>query len=117
MFTLLSGFGRNPCTLVYSFHDVSPALSACAGQKSLPLIRQAICDETADVWARLAAPHGRTMPRPDSSVVERGPEKAGVGGSIPSLATILFNKIRIRARNRRPDSARDWFFGGVFSCV
>ena len=28
-------------------------------------------------------------PRPDSSVVERGPEKAGVGGSIPSLATIL----------------------------
>ena len=28
------------------------------------------------------------MPRPDSSVVERGPEKAGVGGSIPSLATI-----------------------------
>jgi hypothetical protein len=28
-----------------------------------------------------------TMPRPDSSVVERGPEKAGVGGSIPSLAT------------------------------
>src|ERR1700722_18109917 len=29
------------------------------------------------------------MPRPDSSVVERGPEKAGVGGSIPSLATIF----------------------------
>jgi hypothetical protein len=28
------------------------------------------------------------QPRPDSSVVERGPEKAGVGGSIPSLATI-----------------------------
>ena len=27
------------------------------------------------------------LPRPDSSVVERGPEKAGVGGSIPSLAT------------------------------
>ena len=27
--------------------------------------------------------------RPDSSVVERGPEKAGVGGSIPSLATTL----------------------------
>jgi hypothetical protein len=25
--------------------------------------------------------------RPGSSVVERGPEKAGVGGSIPSLAT------------------------------
>src|ERR1700756_4517980 len=30
-----------------------------------------------------------TTPRPDSSVVERGPEKAGVGGSIPSLATTL----------------------------
>jgi hypothetical protein len=29
------------------------------------------------------------LPRPDSSVVERGPEKAGVGGSIPSLATTL----------------------------
>jgi hypothetical protein len=29
------------------------------------------------------------LPRPDSSVVERGPEKAGVGGSIPSLATII----------------------------
>ena len=29
------------------------------------------------------------VPRPDSSVVERGPEKAGVGGSIPSLATTL----------------------------
>jgi hypothetical protein len=28
--------------------------------------------------------------RPDSSVVERGPEKAGVGGSIPSLATTPF---------------------------
>ena len=27
--------------------------------------------------------------RPDSSVVERGPEKAGVGGSIPSLATTV----------------------------
>ena len=31
------------------------------------------------------------VPRPDSSVVERGPEKAGVGGSIPSLATILLS--------------------------
>src|SRR5579871_6371523 len=31
--------------------------------------------------------------RPGSSVVERGPEKAGVGGSIPSLATILRSKL------------------------
>src|ERR1700742_2582095 len=38
----------------------------------------------------LGCPRGSLpMPRPDSSVVERGPEKAGVGGSIPSLATIL----------------------------
>jgi hypothetical protein len=28
-------------------------------------------------------------------VVERGPEKAGVGGSIPSLATTFFSKERI----------------------
>ena len=34
------------------------------------------------------SPTTSVMPRPDSSVVERGPEKAGVGGSIPSLATI-----------------------------
>src|SRR5215472_16410764 len=33
------------------------------------------------------SPTTSVMPRPDSSVVERGPEKAGVGGSIPSLAT------------------------------
>ncbi len=31
--------------------------------------------------------------RPGSSVVERGPEKAGVGGSIPSLATTQFNTL------------------------
>jgi hypothetical protein len=35
------------------------------------------------------------MPRPDSSVVERGPEKAGVGGSIPSLATTHLLSIKI----------------------
>jgi hypothetical protein len=66
------------------------------------------------VWVRLAAPHGSSMPRPDSSVVERGPEKAGVGGSIPSLATILFNKIRKWARKRRPHSARIAFLNRVF---
>jgi hypothetical protein len=44
------------------------------------------------VRAFLAIPiEGVAMPRPDSSVVERGPEKAGVGGSIPSLATIFNN--------------------------
>ena len=30
-----------------------------------------------------------------AQLVERGPEKAGVGGSIPSLATILFNHLRV----------------------
>ena len=28
-----------------------------------------------------------------AQLVERGPEKAGVGGSIPSLATIIFNNL------------------------
>jgi hypothetical protein len=36
------------------------------------------------------------MPRPDSSVVERGPEKAGVGGSIPSLATIFSTTYKLK---------------------
>src|SRR6201992_3316523 len=35
--------------------------------------------------------------RPDSSVVERGPEKAGVGGSIPSLATTPFSAWSLRS--------------------
>jgi hypothetical protein len=38
-------------------------------------------------------------------LVERGPEKAGVGGSIPSLATILFNNLAI-AKNAG-DSSRE----------
>ena len=29
-----------------------------------------------------------------AQLVERGPEKAGVGGSIPSLATISFNNLQ-----------------------
>ena len=47
--------------------------------------------ETSNDDARefLAVRRASQMPRPDSSVVERGPEKAGVGGSIPSLATTL----------------------------
>jgi hypothetical protein len=32
-------------------------------------------------------------------LVERGPEKAGVGGSIPSLATINFNNLAIPVRD------------------
>ena len=35
-----------------------------------------------------------------AQLVERGPEKAGVGGSIPSLATIIFNNLQT-AKNGR----------------
>jgi hypothetical protein len=44
--------------------------------------------EAADSETTKAEAAPLDSPRPDSSVVERGPEKAGVGGSIPSLATI-----------------------------
>src|SRR6202035_5502888 len=53
--------------------------------------------------------------RPDSSVVERGPEKAGVGGSIPSLATIIFNYLAKSLQKPDPLSTRDWFLLTVFS--
>jgi hypothetical protein len=43
--------------------------------------------EAADSETTEAEAASLDSPRPDSSVVERGPEKAGVGGSIPSLAT------------------------------
>jgi hypothetical protein len=54
-------------------------------------------------------------------LVERGPEKAGVGGSIPSLATISFNKLAIakmhvrisRANNTRTSVALNFTFGAV----
>jgi hypothetical protein len=35
-----------------------------------------------------------------AQLVERGPEKAGVGGSIPSLATILFNNLQAAKKRR-----------------
>ena len=46
------------------------------------------------------------MPRPDSSVVERGPEKAGVGGSIPSLAT-TFSRTSWRPRSNALGSSTE----------
>ena len=53
---------------------------------------------------RLRLPDGSslagTLRRPGSSVVERGPEKAGVGGSIPSLATTQINHLRAGQRFR-----------------
>ena len=54
-----------------------------------------------------------------AQLVERGPEKAGVGGSIPSLATILFNnlaslkkRVKIsRANNTRTSNFSHFTFG------
>jgi hypothetical protein len=42
--------------------------------------------------------------RPGSSVVERSPEKAGVGGSIPSLATTFQRTCTIRSAKSNPHS-------------
>jgi hypothetical protein len=42
-------------------------------------------------------------------VVERGPEKAGVGGSIPSLATIQINNLEdINKSLRFPEAFDVW---------
>ncbi len=37
-----------------------------------------------------------------AQVVERSPEKAGVGGSTPSLATIILKNLVARSRNFQP---------------
>jgi hypothetical protein len=57
-------------------------------------------------------------------LVERGPEKAGVGGSIPSLATNLFNNLATaqeRVRISRAYNTRTSFFqnslGGWFHII
>ena len=66
---------------------VTFSMTAQKYRRSIPSpLRQAISKRSNPAGA-LGAPGGKSMPRPDSSVVERGPEKAGVGGSIPSLAT------------------------------
>jgi hypothetical protein len=56
-----------------------------------------------------------------AQLVERGPEKAGVGGSIPSLATIPFNNLaslenRVktsRAHNTRTSITSNFTFGAA----
>src|SRR6185312_11961074 len=59
----------------------------------------ASCSRPDDTWlSRMRRQH---MPRPGSSVVERGPEKAGVGGSIPSLATTFQLRSDWAARSDR----------------
>ena len=66
------------------------------------------------------------FPKPSGQVaqlVERGPEKAGVGGSIPSLATINFNNLAIakksvkisRAYNARTSIPSHFTFGAARS--
>src|SRR5882757_3676131 len=50
------------------------------------------------------SPTTSVMPRPDSSVVERGPEKAGVGGSIPSLATTFSTTYKPIERRLRSET-------------
>jgi hypothetical protein len=37
-----------------------------------------------------------------AQVVERSPEKAGVGGSTPSLATIIPKNLAVKSRNLQP---------------
>jgi hypothetical protein len=57
------------------------------------------------------------LPRPDSSVVERGPEKAGVGGSIPSLATT--SALTDPAHGRGPETRLEMrdFLTGKETCT
>jgi hypothetical protein len=43
--------------------------------------------------------------------VERGPEKAGVGGSIPSLATTIFNKLESKA----PTLPVSWWYPPAYA--
>jgi hypothetical protein len=42
-----------------------------------------------------------------AQLVERGPEKAGVGGSIPSLATNIFNNLAIAKKRVRISRANN----------
>ncbi len=96
---------------VAAFDCCGPCLARCApvailGQtfhasvpvafsdQAAPLFSLATCRRRNETTPRSGALGGPgvwsnmpSQPRPDSSVVERGPEKAGVGGSIPSLAT------------------------------
>ena len=47
-----------------------------------------------------------------AQLVERGPEKAGVGGSIPSLATNNFNNLQI-AKNIQISSREQYAYIGL----
>ena len=47
-----------------------------------------------------------------AQLVERGPEKAGVGGSIPSLATIIFNNLAI-AKNIQKSARVQYAYIGL----
>ncbi len=71
--------------LVLSFSKGPRRLDA--GAASSPPNRQAVREKRRVRVGVCAFSNFFPQGRPDSSVVERGPEKAGVGGSIPSLAT------------------------------
>ena len=71
---LLPRFGLGEWELVYC-HSCCRALYV-----ESPTLSGAVRNRRVEMQPKFAL-------RPDSSVVERGPEKAGVGGSIPSLAT------------------------------
>ncbi len=47
-----------------------------------------------------------------AQLVERGPEKAGVGGSIPSLATNTFNNLQI-AKNIQKSARVQYAYIGL----
>ena len=58
-------------------------------------------------YAPLFPPSGQV-----AQLVERGPEKAGVGGSIPSLATNNFNNLQI-AKNTQKSSRVQYAYIGL----
>jgi hypothetical protein len=58
---------------------------------SRPVRAHSACSESASVDSRIDV---RTRSGQVAQVVERSPEKAGVGGSTPSLATISFNRLQ-----------------------
>jgi hypothetical protein len=58
-------------------------------------------------YAVFSTPSGQV-----AQLVERGPEKAGVGGSIPSLATNTFNNLQI-AKNIQKSARVQYAYIGL----
>src|SRR5713226_5458691 len=68
---------------------------------SAVLLRGIPPSESAQCTAKLAVSR-RTGSGQVAQVVERSPEKAGVGGSTPSLATIIPKQLAALRRNSQP---------------